>query len=585
MEARTAVIPGEPRTEHPTFRAAGILQQLAETIAPLTGEAFFRSAVQFLSGALGVQAVFVAECVDYPATRLRILAEWDRGRFTAPREFALAGTPCDGTVGEGRTTCLPDGLLDRFPHYAAKERTSYLGVPVFDPTDGRVIGHVAVWDRKPIRGRDIVGLPVFRIFVSRIGAELRRKRSDDTMWMIAEATAPLSGPAFFRTLAHYLAKTLSFREVFITECVDAHATRVRMLSHWVGDGFADNDEYDLAGTPCEITVRERRTTFIGERLETMFACCAGDQAYLGLPIFDAGGNRVIGHIAFYDVNPRRDAIVDNPVFRILASRAGAELLRKRAEEEARRHLHSLAHVTRLFSMNEMASAIAHEVNQPLTAVVTYTQACMRLLRSGEATTDEVLQWMERVGAQAERASRIIRHLRTFVRKDDAQLLPLQVNPLVDEVAQLVRPDARQSEVEVLTELAEGLPEIVADGIQIQQVLVNLVRNAVEAINGAGCERREVRLTTCLRADGAVQLRVEDTGPGFDDAKATRLFEPFYSTKSEGMGIGLSISRSIVEAHGGQIHAARAPGGGARFTVALPATVDRDQCPPREPRRT
>jgi two-component system sensor histidine kinase TtrS len=244
--------------------------------------------------------------------------------------------------------------------------------------------------------------------------------------------------------------------------------------------------------------------------------------------------------------------------------------RKRAEEEARQHLHSLAHVTRLASMGEMASAIAHEVNQPLTAVVTYTQACMRLLRDRQATVNEIVEAMELAGAQAERASQIIRHLRSFVRKDDPQLRALAVNDLVDEVVRLVRPDARQSAVDIFTAAGDALPAIVVDGVQIQQVLLNLVRNAIEAIAGAGCEQREVRIATRPGAARAVEVLVEDTGPGFDDATAAKLFEPFFSTKEDGMGIGLSISRSIVEAHSGRIRAERAGGGGARFVVSLPA---------------
>ena len=121
---------------------------------------------------------------------------------------------------------MPEGLAERFPCYAAKQRSSYLGLPVVDPADGRVIGHVAVWHRGRLQSADILAHPVFRILASRIGAELRRKRADDTMLLVAAV---------------------------------------------------DNDEYDLAGTPCELTIRERRTTFIGERLKTIFACCAGDQ--------------------------------------------------------------------------------------------------------------------------------------------------------------------------------------------------------------------------------------------------------------------------------------------------------------------
>jgi two-component system sensor histidine kinase TtrS len=244
--------------------------------------------------------------------------------------------------------------------------------------------------------------------------------------------------------------------------------------------------------------------------------------------------------------------------------------RRRAEEQARRHLDQLAHVTRLSSMGEMASAIAHELNQPLTAIVNYSRACIRLLRSGRATADEILGSMDQAAAQAERASEIIRHLRAFVRKDEAQLAPVEINYLVNEVVRLVRPDARQSAVAIVTDLADGLPPVLVDNIQIQQVLVNLVRNAVEAIASGDADRREVRVATRRAPDGAVEVAVEDTGPGFDDATAEKLFDAFYTTKPQGMGIGLAISRSIVEAHRGRIWASGEPGRGARFCVALPA---------------
>lgn len=677
-------------------RADDTLRVAAGTLAPTTGGAFFRGLVECLAKSLAVRVALISECIDDPPTRARTLACWQDGRAQPAREFPLAGIPCEVTVGRGEELFIPTGLGDRFPLERRHGLDSYIGIPVLDPTPGRVLGYLALFDDKPMP-ESIPSNPLLRIFASRIGAELRRKQVDDTMWMLAEASAPFAGRLFFRSLARDLARALSFREVFITECVDAASTRVRMLSHWVGDGFAADDEYDLAGTPCELTIRERRVTFIGEKLETLYPTPAyrGDQAYVGLPIFETEGDRVIGHIAFYDDKPRQASVIASPVFRILASRAGVELLRKRAEDElraseekfrllvenqsdliikldaegryrfvspsfcrffgrkeeellgqpflpelheddramfarayadvlvaphrshvearvlttngwrwtawaysamcdaqgrvldiiasgrevtdrkraeesARAHLQTLAHVSRVSSMGEMASAIAHEVNQPLTAVVTYMQACSRLLASGQAKPEELIGIMGRVASQAERASEIIAHLRTFVRKHEANLAPVSMNGLVANVVALVMPDAQQHGVELATELATNLPEILADGIQIEQVLVNLARNAIEAIHGGQCATRRVLVRTCRGADGAVLAQVEDTGPGFDDATAARLFEPFFTTKAAGTGIGLSISKSIVEAHGGRIAASRSVAGGACFTIALPA---------------
>jgi PAS domain S-box-containing protein len=678
-------------------RATRQLEELAEGTAPLTGDELFRAAVQHLAEALDLKAVFAAECVDYPATRVRVLAEWDRGRFAEPREFALAGTACEDTIGGGRVNCLPDNLLERFPQYAARERVSYLGVPLLDPAGERVIGHIALWGGRPIREAEILDNPIFRVFASRIGAELRRKRADDTVRLIASALSTVSGEQFFRTLIEHIVRTFGFTQAFVAECVDEPATRIRTLAFWDAGGFRDNAEMDLAGLPCFVTIREARTYFVPDRLDELYPAERGNSSYLGVPILDSSGKHVIGHFAFVDDKPRRTNVLDNPAFRIFASRAGVELLRKRAEddlraseakyrllvenqtdllvkldragrclfvspsfcecfgvrerellgqpfalevnpldrdafgeargaalappyrshvevraltasgwrwlawaysgvvddtgqpveiiasgrdvtdrrraeEQARRHLDQLAHVTRLSSMGEMASAIAHEVNQPLTAVVNYSRACVRLLGSGSASADEILALMEQAAAQAERASEIVRHLRSFVRKDDAQLGPVEINYLVTEVVRLVQPEARQSAVEIATELADGLPPVLADNIQIQQVLLNLVRNGVEAIAAADPDRREVRVGTQRGPDGMVEAWVEDTGPGLGAAHAEKVFEPFFTTKAQGMGIGLAISRSIVEAHGGRIWATSAPERGARFCLALPAAA-------------
>lgn len=241
--------------------------------------------------------------------------------------------------------------------------------------------------------------------------------------------------------------------------------------------------------------------------------------------------------------------------------------RRRAEAQAKAHLEQLAHVTRVSSMGEMASAIAHEVNQPLTAIQTFADASIRLLRSGPEAAASVAQALERIAGEASRAGEIIRRTRRFVRNEPGQPVEMDVNHVVAEVIRLAAPDAREAGIAIQAEAGAELPCVLADPIQIQQVLLNLVRNAVEAINGAGggFDRRiEIRTS---RRDDEVEIRVGDSGPGL--AEPDRLFEPFYSTKAEGMGIGLAISRSLIEAHGGRLTGESQPGRGALFRVRLP----------------
>jgi PAS domain S-box-containing protein len=396
------------------------------------------------------------------------------------------------------------------------------------------------------------------------------RRAMSQLQQVAEATAAHTGQAFFAAAARFLSGALDLQAVFVTECMNFPTTRVRTLAYWRKGAPAENVEYDLAGTPCEITIRSGQPYCCPSGVQELFSVerGTGREGYVGLPFFDPDG-RVIGHLALFREQPLDPSVADHPLVRIVCARAEAELQRKRAEEQARHHLEQLAHVTRLSSMGEMASAIAHELNQPLAAIVTFNQACMRLLRTGQASTEEITETMERVAAQAQRASQIIKHLRSFVRKDEAEPLPVQIGALVQAVVQLAQTEARQAGVVLQTDLADDLPDVLADDIQIEQVLLNLVRNAVDAINAAGSERRVVNITT-RGAPGGVEVWVDDSGPGFDAATGERLFEPFFTTKAQGMGIGLAISRSIVEAHHGRIEAISTPGSGARFRIVLPA---------------
>lgn len=228
----------------------------------------------------------------------------------------------------------------------------------------------------------------------------------------------------------------------------------------------------------------------------------------------------------------------------------------------------LLHASRLSVMGQMASTMAHELNQPLTAVTNYLEAGRHLIATGAAPPERIADLMEKAVAQAQRAGEVIRQLRRFVSKGETERRTQNLNHLVEEALALGLVGARQLGVRVLLELDHDLPPVVVDPVQIQQVVLNLVRNAVEAMEAV--ERRELTISTRAAGD-EIEASVADTGPGIAPELADRLFQPFVTTKKTGMGLGLSICREIVEAHHGHLTAAARAGGGTVFRLTLPKT--------------
>ena len=247
----------------------------------------------------------------------------------------------------------------------------------------------------------------------------------------------------------------------------------------------------------------------------------------------------------------------------------------RRDAEQRIHeLHSeLLHVSRLSEMGEMASALAHELNQPLTAMMNYMQACRRMLpQDAGAPIQRVAELMEKSISQAERAGQIIRHLRRFIARGETDHTTEDIGNVVEEAAHLALIGASERGITVVFDLAQGL-QVLIDRIQIQQVIINLVRNSVDALTETG--RGEITIRTARAEPGMVAIEVRDTGPGLDEEVARRLFQPFVTTKPGGLGIGLSICRSIVEAHDGKLWATSNPGGGTIFHLTLPLARSED----------
>lgn len=244
-------------------------------------------------------------------------------------------------------------------------------------------------------------------------------------------------------------------------------------------------------------------------------------------------------------------------------------LTEREESEARvQQLQAeVVHISRLSAMGEMASALAHELNQPLSAIANYLNGARRLLERNNSGDPRAVEAVDKAAEQALRAGDIIRRLRDFLTRGEGERSVESLAKLVHEACGLALVGAKEAGVEVRYQLDPHLDRVVVDRVQIQQVIVNLVRNAIEAMQGQA--RRELLVSTKVEGDMAV-VSVADTGPGLDEAAAARLFQPFVTTKAQGMGVGLSISRTIVEAHGGRIWTEANSGAGAifRFSVRL-----------------
>jgi two-component system sensor kinase FixL len=244
--------------------------------------------------------------------------------------------------------------------------------------------------------------------------------------------------------------------------------------------------------------------------------------------------------------------------------------RKLAEEEAEQRRTELAHLSRVAMLGELSGALAHELNQPLTAILSNAQAAQRFLAGGVPRLDEVREILDDIVEDDKRAGAVIRGLRVLLKKEEVAHHRLDLNAVALDVLRLMRSDLLNRNVRWSTDLCPGLPVVLGDGIQLQQVLLNLVMNACDAIAGNTGDHRRLEVRTVRGEDGSVIASVSDQGRGIPPQDLERIFEPFVTTKSHGMGLGLSVCRTIVGAHGGRIWAVNNATSGATVSVALPA---------------
>jgi len=468
------------------------------------------------------------------------------------------GPYCETVMKTGQPLLIPDAIENEAwkanPHVRL-EMISYLGVPIGWP-NGRIFGTICVRDNK------------------------RNEYSEAYLKLLLHFRDMLQ--ADLKSLAR-LHGEIEERETKIRRLVDSNIMGVFI---WDFDGriLEANDEFlrmvgydreDLVSgriTWADLTppdwrdrnnarIEQQKSSSRFEPFEKEYTRKDGSRVpvLIGGATFEEGGNQGVAYVL--DLTERK--------------RVEAEA--RENEQRYREAQLELAHVTRVTTLGELTASIAHEVNQPLAGVIANAEACLRWLDRGTPDLDAVRRSAEWVIADSYRASEVIRRVRALANKAGLEKAPLDINDVAREVIALVQRELFSQKVSVRTEFAPALPMILGDRVQLQQVIINLVMNGIEAMQSVTDRPRELVIRSCQDETRQVLVSVTDRGVGISADNANRLFTAFFTTKSSGMGMGLSICRSIMEAHGGRLWATANMPHGATFQFTLPANADNLNC--------
>jgi two-component system sensor kinase FixL len=423
--------------------------------------------------------------------------------------------------------------------------------------------------------------PGLLALVLSLGAALYIGGPDQTIWMPA-AVFSLVGLAiaWMGEMLHQARRAIDSAE----DEVKSHGAHLRSILDTVPDATVVIDESGKIASFSAAAVRQfgyAETEVIGRNVNMLMPePYRGEHDGYIHRYLTTGEKRIIG-IDRVVVGRRKDGSTFPMKLAVgeMKSAAGRFFagfirdLTEREESEARLQeiQNELARLSRLNELGEMASTLAHELNQPLAAIANYSQGCVRFLKELDDTAaGRIREALEETARQSLRAGGIIRHLREFVTRGATEKSPENVRKLIEEAGALALVGSREQGVRSVFEFAPDTEDVLVDRVQIQQVLINLMRNAMEAMRES--DRRELIVRTIREGDGRVAIEVADTGPGISDEIAARLFQPFVTSKANGMGIGLSISKRIIEAHGGTISVSRNSEGGATFRFSLPVAA-------------
>ncbi|MCH8149688.1 MAG: CHASE domain-containing protein [Planctomycetes bacterium] len=527
------------------------LRLVVEGTSSVVGAGFYQALVQRLASVFTVRFAFVSRFDPLIEGNAQLLAMWEKDGFAEPFEYDMRGTPCE-QVAEKNLCYFAAGVQALFPEDRWLQEAgieSYLAIRLLDSASNP-IGHLGVMDTEPMSD---VGsrVSILHVFAARAAAELERESAEKRL----------------------LASERGAREQF---------AQLEVLYNEAPLGLCHMDT-DLRFLRCNDKLAEINgipaADHIGRSLREIIPEIAKTVESVYREVIESGEAVVdveaTGATAADPENVRHFSACYYPIKSedgvVIGVSSIVQDITERKQSEELLHLREvkLAHFSRLSTMGEMAIAIAHELNQPLAAIMNFTGACRRRLRAGHGSDEDLAHSLERISSMAERAGQIIRGVKGLFRKREPHRSTADMNELIRDAVGLVTPEARFGGIEIKLELEDHLPPVMVDVIQIQQVVLNLIRNGVDAMRDAGNGRQVIVIQTMVANGEEVEVAVADRGSGIATAVSDRLFEPFVSTKTEGLGMGLSISRSIVDAHGGRlwVDANSGPGVTFRFVIS------------------
>ena len=432
--------------------------------------------------------------------------------------------------------------------------------------DDRVIDMEVDWNYSRDNEGRVVG---FRSVITDV---TDRKRAEEELQALVKSTVGTTGQDCFDKTVEILCEWLKADCAIIGEITDE--STVRVVSMQLDGEMIHDYTYSLEGTPCADVVEKGCCTY-PEGVSTLFPddddlVKLKAEGYVGTPLRDKDGT-IIGVLCAISRRKLRLPKEAVDVMSIIAARIASEIERGRVERQAQKHQSELIHVSRLSTIGQMASELAHELNQPLCATMMHLESSLRMVKSDVSNMDKIGKKLEAAVGQIDRAGKTVSRVKGFAMKGKGKRTTVFVNDTIREATAFMETELRHKRIFAELDLDEKIQPVLADPIQIEQVVLNLIQNASDAMQDVPEEQRKLTISTRVFAD-TVEVAVKDTGEGIDKDNVANVFDSFATTKSEGLGVGLSISQSIVESHGGRIYYRENPDHGVTFYFTLPLRV-------------